>query len=109
MLRRLLCGLSCRDYRAAAEAVPEAFGLSRSSVSRRYIRATARKLQALQERRLEPYDLVTLVLDGKAFADDVMVIALGITLASSRVAATAHMSSHLDCLMSHTSQGGLQR
>jgi hypothetical protein len=38
MLRRILCGLSCRDYRTAAEAVPEAFGLSRSSVSRRYIR-----------------------------------------------------------------------
>jgi len=27
--------LSCRDYRAAAEAMPEAFGLSRSRVSRR--------------------------------------------------------------------------
>jgi hypothetical protein len=43
MLRRILYGLSCRDYRAAAQAVPEAFGLSRSAVSRRYIRATARK------------------------------------------------------------------
>jgi hypothetical protein len=53
VLRRILYGLSCRDYRTAAEAVPEAFGLSRSSISRRYIRATARKLQALQERRLE--------------------------------------------------------
>ena len=29
VLRRLLYGLSCRDYRACAEAVPEAFGLSR--------------------------------------------------------------------------------
>ena len=45
MLRRVLYGLSCRDYRAAAEAVPEAFGLPHSSVSRRCIRATARKLQ----------------------------------------------------------------
>lgn len=33
LLRRLRYGLSCRDYRAAAEAVPEAFGLSRSTVS----------------------------------------------------------------------------
>jgi hypothetical protein len=27
VVRRILYGLSCRDYRAAAEAVPEAFGL----------------------------------------------------------------------------------
>lgn len=46
VLRRILSGLSCRD-RACAEAVPEAFALSRSSLSRRYIAATARKLQSL--------------------------------------------------------------
>ena len=65
VMRRILCGLSCRDYRACAEAVPEAFGLSRSSVSRRYIAATARKLQALQERRLDGYHFAALVLDGR--------------------------------------------
>lgn len=85
VLRRILYGLSCRDYRVAAEAVPEAFGLSRSSVSRRYIRATARKLAALQERRLDRYDVVALVLDGKRFAEDTMVIALGITLRGEKV------------------------
>jgi transposase-like protein len=85
LLRRILYGLSCRDYRAAAEAVPEAFGLSRSSVSRRYIRATARQLAVLQERRLERYDLVALVLDGKRFAEDTMVIALGITVRGEKV------------------------
>ena len=80
VLRRLLYGLSCRDYRVCAEAVPEAFGLSRSSVSRRYIGATARKRQALQERRLDGYSFVALVLDGKTFADDTMVTALGLTI-----------------------------
>lgn len=85
VLRRILYGLSCRDYRIAAEAVPDAFGLSRSSISRRYIRATARKLAALQERRLERYDVVALVLDGKRFAADTMVIALGITLHGEKV------------------------
>jgi transposase-like protein len=79
VLRRVLYGVSCRDYRTAAEAVPDAFGLSRSSVSRRYVRATARQLAALQERRLDRYDVVALLLDGKRFAEDTMVIALGIT------------------------------
>jgi len=85
VLRRILYGLSCRDYRGAAEAVPEAFGLSRSSISRRYIRATARKLAVLQERRLDAYDLVVLVLDGKRFAEDTMVVALGITVRGEKV------------------------
>ena len=58
VLRRILHGLSCRDYRACAEAVPAAFGLSASTMSRRYIRASARKLQELLERRLDGYDFV---------------------------------------------------
>ena len=34
LFRKVLLGLSCRDYAAAAEAVPPAFGLSPSTVSR---------------------------------------------------------------------------
>ncbi len=65
--------------------VPEAFGLSPSSISRRFIRATAKQLQALQERRLEGCDVVALILDGKSFAEDSMVIALGITLTGEKI------------------------
>src|SRR5205823_7794612 len=43
LFRRVLGGLSCREYEAAAEAVPEAFGLAKSSVSRRFVRASARE------------------------------------------------------------------
>ncbi len=75
VLRRILHGLSCRNYRACAEAVPAAFGLSASTMSRRYIRASARALQQLMDRRLEGYEVVVLVLDGKVFADDTMVTA----------------------------------
>jgi len=85
VMRRILYGLSCRDYRACAEAVPEAFGLSRASVSRRYIQATARKLQALQERRLDGYQFVAVVLDGKTFAEDTMVTALGLTVQGEKL------------------------
>ncbi|MDR7481564.1 MAG: hypothetical protein QN183_11515 [Armatimonadota bacterium] len=53
LLRRVLHGLSCRRYQECAETVPEAFGLSASSVSRRFIRASERKLRAFQARRLE--------------------------------------------------------
>jgi putative transposase len=84
LFRRVLGGLSCRDYEAAAEAVPEAFGLARSSVSRRFIRASARELRRLQERRLDDAEWLVLVLDGKAFAGDQLVVALGVTVTGEK-------------------------
>ena len=85
LFRRVLKGLSCRDYEGCAEAVPVAFGLSPSTVSRRFIRASVRKLKELCERPLQGYDFVGLVLDGKRFEDDLMVIALGITVQGEKV------------------------
>jgi transposase-like protein len=79
VLKRILHGLSCRSYEACAEAVPEAFGLKGSTVSRRFIRASARQLKRVCERRLEGYDFVVLIVDGKSFGSDEMVIALGVT------------------------------
>jgi transposase-like protein len=81
---KVLRGLSCRNYAACAEAVPEAFGLSASSVSRRFIRASARHLQTVCERRLDRDEFVALVLDGKTFAEDTILIALGITTAGEK-------------------------
>jgi putative transposase len=85
LLLKILRGLSCRSYGECAEAIPAAFGLSPSSVSRRFIRVSARKLQQLCERRLDSYDFVALFLDGKTFAEDEMLIALGITLSGEKV------------------------
>ena len=85
LLLRLLKGIATRNYEACAETVPEAFGLSRSSVSRRYVKGTARKLAEFQERSLEGYDLVALFLDGKSFADEEIIIALGVTLDGQKI------------------------
>jgi len=84
-LRKVLKGLSCRSYEACVEPVAETFGLTASSLSRRFKRASARKLAELQERDLAGYDLVGLFLDGKTFGDDEMVIALGVTLSGEKV------------------------
>jgi putative transposase len=85
VLKRVLHGLSCRRYEECAEAVPEAFGLSGSTVSRRYIRASARELKRLCERQLGGYDFVVLILDGKIFGADEMVMALGITVEGRKI------------------------
>ena len=84
LLRRVLYGISCRNYEAAAEAIPGAIGLSGSTVSRGFIEASAAKLRELQERDLSGEDVVAVVLDGKTFADATMVIALGITIAGEK-------------------------
>jgi putative transposase len=84
-LRKILKGLSCRDYESCAEPVAETFGLKASSLSRRFKRASARKLQELRERDLSNYDIVAIFLDGKTFGDDQMVIALGVTLEGNKV------------------------
>ena len=75
LFRNVLGGISCRAY----EAVPEAFGRRRSSVSRRFIRASAQERRRLQERRLDDAEWLVLVLEGKTFAGDPLVIALGVT------------------------------
>jgi transposase-like protein len=78
LLRRVLYGISCRNYEAAAAAVPGAIGLSSSTVSRRFVVASAAQLQAFQERELHGEDLVAVFLDGKTFADTTLVIAMGV-------------------------------
>ena len=84
LFRRVLGGISCREYEAAAEAVPAAFGLAKSSVSRRFVRASARALRQLHERRHDDAEWLVLLLDGKTFASDQMVIALGVTTAGEK-------------------------
>ena len=83
LLKRVLHGLSCGDYRDCSGAIPEALSFSPSTVSRRVVRASERK--HLMERRLEPYDFVGLVFDGKRFGDDGIIIALGITMTGKKV------------------------
>ncbi len=84
LLKRVLYGISCRNYEAAAESVPGAIGLSSSTVSRSFIEASAATLREFQERDLSGEDVVTLFLDGKRFAEATMVIALGITITGEK-------------------------
>ena len=85
LLRRVLYGVSCRNYEAAAEAVPGAIGLSSSTVSRRFIEGSTERLKVFNERDLSAYEFVVLFLDGKTFAEDTMIIALGVTLTGEKV------------------------
>jgi putative transposase len=80
LFRRVLYGISCRNYEQAAGTLPGAIGLSGSSVSRAFVKVSAQHLQEFQERDLSGLDLVAVFLDGKSFAEDEMVIALGVSM-----------------------------
>ena len=58
LLLRMIKGIATRSYQACAEAIPKAFGLSSSTVSRRFIKASAQKLKQFRERSLAQYDIV---------------------------------------------------
>jgi transposase-like protein len=59
--------------------------MSASSVSRRFIQASAEKLKEFFERRLDSYDIVCILIDGKYFYDDEMIVAVGITSKGEKV------------------------
>ena len=83
--KKLLNGISTHKYRESAEFVPEVFGLSASNMSRRFKYATAAKLRLLQTRRLSSYDWTAIFIDGKRFAEEGIMIAVGITQEGKKV------------------------
>ena len=85
-LRRVINGISMGKYEDAVLSIPETFSIQRDSVSRRWIRASAKKLALLNERDLSVYDLVAIFMDGKHFSrDHEIVVALGITITGEKV------------------------
>ncbi|MFH1653412.1 MAG: transposase [Pseudomonadota bacterium] len=84
-MNRILKGISCRDYESAAMAVPEAFGLSSSSVSRQFVKVSQEKLRELQERDLSCYDFVAMWIDGKTFSKNDLIVAVGLTIEGCKI------------------------
>ncbi len=85
VLARIISGLSHRNYEEAALTTAESFGISRSSVSRQLIRASAKKLEELLNRDLSCEDIVAIFMDGKYFAEMNMIVALGVTLEGKKI------------------------
>ena len=54
-------------------------------MSRRFIEASAATLREFQARDLSSEDIIALFVDGKTFADDIMVIALGVTTSGKKI------------------------
>lgn len=83
-LQAVLKGLSTRDYKSIIDTLSDSFGLSSSSVSRRFIEESKERLQTFEQRKLEQ-DYVALFVDGKHLAKQQIIIVLGVTLSGDKV------------------------
>jgi transposase-like protein len=90
MVASMLAGVSGRRYQSALEPVGEgveqtASGVSQSSVSRRFVAATAERLAEFRSRPLDDQRWLICFVDGFDFAGHTMVGALGVTAEGTKV------------------------
>jgi len=85
VLDGIIKGLSMSDYQGVIGRLAESFGLSRSSVSLRFIEESSEKLKTFEERRLNGRRFVALFIDGKYLAKEQIIIVLGITLGGEKI------------------------
>jgi transposase-like protein len=85
VLANLINGISCRKYERVAQQVPETFGIKKSAISEKFIQASAKKLKAFLERDLSKEDVVAIFMDGKTFAENEIVVAMGVRMNGDRI------------------------
>lgn len=84
-MRRLLHGLSTHKYHESSSLAAEAFGISASNLSKKFKTCSGDKLQQLQARSLAGYDIVAIFMDAKRYADDGIMVGLGVTMDGKKV------------------------
>jgi len=76
-LKRMVRGVSCRDYEGVVDMAREGFGVKKSSVSRNFVRATAEVVEELAGRRFDGLRFPVIFIDGVEYAGERMIVALG--------------------------------
>lgn len=71
--------VSQRDYEKGVTKIANSFGFKKSTVSKRWIKATAKKIEELQNRDLKPLGIRAVFIDGKRFKKHGVIVALGVS------------------------------
>lgn len=85
MIKSILLGLSQKDYGKLSKTIAESFGLSQSSISRKFIEESSKELEAYEKRDLSNYKFTALLIDGKYLSREQIVIAMGITITGDKL------------------------
>ena len=70
--------VSQRDYEKGLPQIAASFGVSKSTVSRSWVKSTGKELEKLLKRDLGKLDIIAVFIDGKRFAKLGVVVALGV-------------------------------
>jgi len=84
-LVRLLHGLSTHKYHESSSLAMEAFGISASNLSKRFKKGSYNNIKQIQTRSLSEYDIIAIFIDAKRYADDGLMVALGITMDGNKI------------------------
>lgn len=85
MRQRMVLGVRTRNYEQVIDGYSEKLGVSRSSVSRAFVRASQKDLESINEGRLDGAPFVAVLIDGVAIGGRTVVAALGITAAMEKI------------------------
>lgn len=78
IMAKVLAGVSMRDYEGTIDQVIDGHGVSRSAVSRRAVKESAKQLEEFYARRFDDQEFVVIMLDGIGVADVDNIVAMGI-------------------------------
>ena len=78
VMAKVLAGVSTRDYAGTVEQVLEGHGVSRSAVSRRAVKESAKLLEEFYARRFDDREFVVIMIDGIGVTNVDNIVALGI-------------------------------
>lgn len=78
VMKKMLAGVSTRDYERTVDGVLDGHGISKSAISRRSIKAASKSLEEFYARRFEDREFVVILIDGIGVADVDNIVAVGI-------------------------------
>ena len=87
VLEQILVGVSTRNYHRSLEPMPESapsLGVSRSSVSRRFVARTTAQVRSFLSSSLADVDLPVVMIDGTQMGDHLLLVAMGIEASGTK-------------------------
>jgi transposase-like protein len=82
---RMLRGVSTRDYEPVVKSWSEKLSISKSNVSRAFMRASKKDLERINSQDLSAHEFIALMIDGVEIADRTLVVVLGIDSDSKKI------------------------
>lgn len=77
LMRAMVLGVGTRNYRDVITTAADAFGVSKSRISESFVARSTLALKEFRERSLAGEPFVALMIDGKTFASQQIIVVLG--------------------------------